>query len=142
MFTVIDDGIEHTVDASLDGGSVDASLDGGSVLLAREALALLGWELHPEGLCREGVCVPVPDDVTLERDGRIDLAALARVLDRPLAIDVEERAAYLGVSAGERQRALTSLVAPDFALPDLSGKPHRLSDHRGKKVLLVAYASW
>ena len=26
--------------------------------------------------------------------------------------------------------------------PDLEGKLHSLSDHRGKKVLLVAYASW
>jgi peroxiredoxin len=27
-------------------------------------------------------------------------------------------------------------------LPDLSGRMHALSDFRGKKVLLVAYASW
>jgi len=32
--------------------------------------------------------------------------------------------------------------APDFALPDPSGRVHRLSDHRGKKVLLVTWASW
>ena len=32
--------------------------------------------------------------------------------------------------------------APAFTLPDLDGKPHSLSDYRGKKVLLVAYASW
>ncbi len=35
-----------------------------------------------------------------------------------------------------------TLEAPDFELPDLSGKMHRLSQHRGKKVLLIAYASW
>jgi len=133
MFTVIDDGTPHTVDASLDGERV---------LLSTAALAALGWELHPEGLCRDGLCVPVPSDVEIETSRGLDLDALARVLDRPLAIDVEEKAAYLGVSAGERQRALKSLVAPDFTLPDLSGKPHRLSDHRGKKILLVAYASW
>ena len=32
--------------------------------------------------------------------------------------------------------------APDFTLPDLAGQIHTLSDYRGKKVLLVAYASW
>ena len=133
MFTLIDDGTPHTVDASLAGERV---------ILSNSALMALGWEMHPEGLCREGLCIPVPEDAGLETSGGIDLAALARVLDRPVAIDVEERAAFLGVSAGERARALQSLVAPDFTLPDLAGRPHRLSDHRGKKVLLVAYASW
>jgi len=133
MFTLIDDGTPH---------DVDARVDGARVLLSVEALAAIGWELHPEGLCREGLCVPVPSDAGLETPRGIDLAAFARVLDRPLALDVDERAAYLGVSAGERARALKSLVAPDFTLPDLSGTPHLLSDHRGKKVLLVAYASW
>ena len=48
----------------------------------------------------------------------------------------------LGVSAEERAQALASLEAPDFTLPDLDGRPHSLSEHRGKKVFLVAYASW
>jgi peroxiredoxin len=37
---------------------------------------------------------------------------------------------------------LASLDAPDFTLPDLDGHLHSLAGHRGKKVLLVAYASW
>jgi peroxiredoxin len=37
---------------------------------------------------------------------------------------------------------LTSLEAPDFALPDLDGKMHSLSDYRGKKVFVVSWASW
>jgi hypothetical protein len=31
---------------------------------------------------------------------------------------------------------------PDFALPDLDGNPRRLSDWRGKRVLLLHFASW
>ena len=32
---------------------------------------------------------------------------------------------------------------PDFTLPDISGgKPVSLSDFRGKKVLLIQFASW
>lgn len=133
MFTIIDDGVVH---------EVDAQVRDGRVVLDELGLARLGWELHPEGLCRDGLCVPVPADAGLEANGGVDLVTLAGVIDRPLALDIEERAGYLGVSAGERQRALRSLVAPDFTLPDLAGRPHRLSDHRGKKVLLVAYASW
>jgi hypothetical protein len=133
MFTLIDDGVPH---------DLDAVVRDGRVFLSPSALAELGWELHPEGLCREGLCIPVPSDAALDGPDGVDLAALARLLDRPLALDLDERAACLGVSAGERQRALRSLVAPDFALPDLGGRLHRLSEHRGKKVLLVAYASW
>ncbi|MFZ2148733.1 MAG: redoxin domain-containing protein [Sedimentisphaerales bacterium] len=32
--------------------------------------------------------------------------------------------------------------APDFALTDLDGKEHKLSDYKGKKVLLVFWATW
>ena len=72
----------------------------------------------------------------------VDLAKRAEAGGRPVAVDLEERAAYLGVSASERARPLAALEAPDFTLPDLEGRLHSLSDHRGKKVFLVAYASW
>lgn len=84
----------------------------------------------------------MPAGTALADEDGIDLARLAAVLDRPLAVDLEERAAYLGVSARDRRQALASLLAPDFALPDLDGRLHALSEHRGKKVLLVVFASW
>jgi hypothetical protein len=70
------------------------------------------------------------------------LAKKAAGAGRPVAVDLDERAAYLGIGAAERAKALASLEAPDFTLPDLDGRPHSLSAQRGKKVLLVAYASW
>jgi hypothetical protein len=78
---------------------------------------------------------------TAERDG-IELARRAQAAGRPVAIDLDERAAYLGVTARERAAALASLEAPDFTLPDLAGRLHSLAEHRGQKVLLVAYTSW
>ena len=66
----------------------------------------------------------------------------AREGGRPVALDDAERVAYLGVSAGERGRRLASLEAPDFTLPDLDGRLHTLREHRGQKILLVAWASW
>ena len=138
-FTVIDDG--HP-------GELTAAITGDRVWLPASALAeALGWELTPEGLCRAGLCVPrrvgaAPTDPGISPSGGIDLAELAEILDRPLALDVTERAAYLGVPAADRAGALASLTAPDFSLPDLDGRLHSLSEHRGKKVFLVAYASW
>ncbi len=72
----------------------------------------------------------------------VDLAKRAEAGGRPVAVDLEERAAYLGVSASERARPLAALEAPDFTLPALDGRFHSLAEHRGKKVFLVAYASW
>ncbi len=120
-----------------------ASIAGDRVSLSPTALeSVLGWTLDGDVLCNEGMCVPVPDAVALAGADGIDLGALAAVLDRPLALDVAERAAYLGVPAAARRRALASLAAPDFTLPDLAGRPHSLSDHRGRKVLMVVWASW
>jgi hypothetical protein len=133
-FTLIDDG---------SAAVVSASLRDGRVRLAPETVAeTLGWKLEREGLCRGAVCVPVSDRAALVSDAGIDLEVLAETLGRPLALDVEERAAALGVAASDRTAQLASLEAPDFSLPDLEGRLHSLSDHRGKKVLLVAYASW
>lgn len=70
------------------------------------------------------------------------IEALLAAGDRPLAVDREEGVAYLGEPARVRATRLASLDAPDFSLPDLEGRVHSLSEHRGKKVLLVAYASW
>jgi hypothetical protein len=132
-FTIIDDGRPITVRAWVTSDRVRLS--------AAAIQAAFGWELGPEGLCRDTACVPVPPS-TASRDPGMDLADLAALLDRPLALDLPERAACLGVSARDRGDALAGLEAPDFALSDLDGRVHSLSEHRGKKVLLVAYASW
>jgi hypothetical protein len=122
---------------------LDATLARGRVTLEeRDVKDALGWELKPEGLCRGAVCIPVRERERLVRDGRIDLAGLAEQLDRPLALDAEEGLAALAESPGRRAEVLEQLEAPDFTLPDLDGRPHSLSEQRGKKVLLVAYASW
>jgi hypothetical protein len=133
-FTIIDEGRP---------AAVPARPSDGGVRLSRGALErALGWTLMPEGLCRGSLCVPVRAAAALETADGVDLAAVAAALGRPLALDVEERAAYLGVGAHERARSLAALEAPDFTLPDLAGRPHSLAEHRGEKVLLVAYASW
>ena len=120
-----------------------ARIDGDRVYLAPAALhAALGWELKPQGLCKDDRCVPVRGHADLVTDAGVDLAEFATLLSRPLAVDLEERIACLGASAIDRSTQLASLDAPDFTLPDLNGRMHALSDYRGKKVLLVAYASW
>ena len=123
--------------------TLDAKVVPDGVRLAPAAVRdALGWELKPQGLCKDERCVPVPPTTRLVRQGGIDLATLATLLGRPLALDVTEGAACLGAAADDRARQLRSLDAPEFTLPDLDGRPHALSDFRGKKTFLVAFASW
>jgi hypothetical protein len=135
-------GIELTL---LDEGKpavVPAFNRSGVVRVAASALRdALGWDLKPQGFCKADRCVPVRDPELVTDEG-VDLAGFAELLSRPLAIDIDERVACLGASAADRSTQLVSLEAPDFTLSDLDGRRHSLSDHRGKKVLLVAYASW
>jgi hypothetical protein len=111
---------------------------------AREAGTATGWVAKPEGLCRGAVCVPLPAGREREFvDGaRINLPVLWRHLGQPAAHSERGDVWVLGQSAQDRKAALASLEAPDFALPDPSGRMHRLSDYRGKKVFLVTWASW
>jgi peroxiredoxin len=126
----------------LDGEAIheiEAAVEGEAVVIAAGAL---GWRLEASGLCRGDVCVPIRDRARLVRVGGVDLHELARVLDRPLALDAGEGAAVLGVSAERRAGELASLTAPEFALTDLAGRTHRLSESHGKKRLLVTWGSW
>jgi hypothetical protein len=96
------------------------------------------WTLKPEGLCRDDVCVPARPEWL--KDGQVDVAGFWRHLGRAVAHDGDVW--VLGEAAAERAAALQSLEMQDFALPDLAGQTHRLSDHAGKKILLTTWASW
>ena len=133
-FTIVEDGRAAPVAARVGGGRI--------VVPRAELEQALGWSLKEQGLCRGEVCVPVPRDARLADEHGVDLHAFAALLDRPLAVDEEARAACIGDSANERASMLRAGEAPDFTLPDLSGRMHGLRDHRGRKVLLIAWASW
>lgn len=100
--------------------------------------AATGWQLKSEGLCRDDVCLLVPDE--LRRDGRVDVAALWARLGRPVLTSGD--AVYLGEDAASKPQLRAGSIAPDFTLPDLAGVEHSLSDHRGKKVLISSWAPW
>ncbi len=132
--TLIDDGSLRTVEAVVQNDAIH--------LLPAALEQALGWELKPQGLCRGETCVPVRDRAALVHQDGIDLGTLARLLDRPLAAEAAEGVAVLGACASDRAQRLAAMDAPDFTLPDLQGRLHSLRDQRGKKTLLIAWASW
>ena len=102
----------------------------------------LGWELKPEGLCRDHVCVPVRDQSTIAVNGSLDLAAVAAALGRPSVVDTDVGIVAVALPAEQRRQAIDGLTAPAFTLADLDGADHSLEEWRGRKKLLVAFASW
>ena len=97
-----------------------------------------GWTRKPEGLCRDAVCVPVRATVD-GPDGTVDLAAVARALGKRLVLDGGRAVAALAddpMGRGEVRNL------HELRLPDADGRMVDLSGTAGKKVVLVAWASW
>ena len=103
-------------------------------VLARET----GWEVKPQGACREDRCLPLPAGMLAGDD--VALPAFAERLGMPLLHDEQAGLWSLGPESGGR--AMTTVQAPDLVLPTLTGEPFPLSALRGKKVLIAAWASW
>jgi len=105
------------------------------------------FEVKPQGVCRDVLCFPLPKSRTSEfvrKEGGkswFNLSAFAGLVHQPVAHDAGVSTWYFGLRSDQRQ-GLASLQAPDFTLPDINGKMHSLADFRGKKVLLVTWASW
>jgi hypothetical protein len=123
-----------------DSGEFAADAKDGTWLKAEDVARATGYVLKPEGMCRGDQCVPLPKEAV--RDRRVDIAAFWRRVDAPMVADAAGEIFSLGTAAEDRNAALAGLSAPDFTLPDLTGKPHTLSQLRGKKVFLSTWASW
>jgi hypothetical protein len=63
-------------------------------------------------------------------------------MGQPVAASPERSVWSIGPAAEDLADRLLSLDAPDFTLPDLDGRTHTLSSFRGRKVFLLAWASW
>ena len=92
-----------------------------------------GWAIKPEGACKDVRCVPLPE-------GPLDAGILSERLGMPLVHDEAAGLWCLGPESGGR--ALASAEAPEIALPDWQGNEFSLRSLHGRKVLLLAWASW
>ena len=98
-----------------------------------------GWAPKPEGLCRGEVCLPAPG--SLRPDGTVDVAVAAQRLGMPVVRDAQHDVWAVGpATLGGRALATASAADPELITRD--GNPFRLSALHGRKVLLVAWASY
>ena len=104
--------------------------------------------LKPQGMCKDKLCFPIPKGRKAEFVAKrgntqwFNLSEFARLVRQPVAFDQTHSVWYFGARQDQQSGYIESLEAPDFKLPDMNGKLHSLSDFRGKKVLLVTWASW
>jgi hypothetical protein len=96
------------------------------------------FEVKPQGACRADMCIPLSKD--LKSGEWFNLTGFARKLHQ--AYVTESGAWSFGEIPLMRGDYYKTRVAPDFAVPDRKGRVVHLSDFRGKKVLVVTWASW
>ena len=107
-----------------------------------------GFVVKPEGACLDDICIPLRQnedgELFVKRDGAswLNATAFADKVQQAYAVDRESGVWSFGQVPVTRKVFLESAVAPDFALKDREGKVVRLSDFRGKKVLIITWASW
>lgn len=117
-------------------------------VVAEDLPKINGFTLKPEGMCRDDICIPVRQDQDSDlfvQRGKLkwlSLTQFARNLKQAYARDLETDTWSFGEIPLTRDRFLNGAMAPDFELKDRNGKTVRLSDFRGKKVMLVTWASW
>ncbi len=100
--------------------------------------ARTGWDPKPEGFCKGDRCVPVAEGV--DDEGRVVVDRVAERLGMAVVTDEASGVTALGPESGGS--ALSTAEVPDIELPDRDGNPFRLRSLHGRKVLLIAWASW
>ena len=104
--------------------------------------------VKPQGVCRDELCFPIPKArkaafLSVQgKDTWFNLSEFARLTKQPAAYDAENSTWFFGPRPEEQNQFVSSLIAPNFRLPDANGKMRSLAEFRGKKVLLLTWASW
>lgn len=123
----------------------NASVADGELLVPVDKVeAITGFAVKKEGLCAGEVCIPADPAWQSQIDGKsyFNLSRFAKQVDQVFAVDAEQHVWSFTPVPQAPTSPLVAGMAPDFALPDLEGKMVRLSDFRGKKVLILTWASW
>ena len=117
------------------------SVDAGALWIQQADLpSINGFELKPQGACREDICIPIARPMI--RGNRFNLTAFAQRIGQRVVADPAMGVWSFGEIPVVRGAFLESRIAPDFSVPDRKGRPVRLSQFRKKKVLVVTWAAW
>lgn len=117
-------------------------------VLPSELPSINGFVLKPEGACIDDICIPIRQDedssIFITRQGKawFNVSELAKRLNQAIAVDHDTGVWSFGAIPARRSGFINHGLAPDFSLPDLNGNLVSLADFKGKKVMLLTWASW
>ena len=126
----------HAIEAGTNFDTAGESL----WIQARDLQEVSGFALTPQGACRGDLCIPVPAGMV--RDDFFDIVAFANHLGQAVAAEPEARVWSFGSITAPGSGLSSSRIAPDVTVSDRLGRPVHLAGFRGKKVLVVTWASW
>jgi hypothetical protein len=126
---------------ALERVGADPARDAGALWIRKGDLSRVnGFELKPQGACRADLCIPIPK--AMVRGEYFNLSAFANKAGQPVVADRGARVWSFGEMQALGGGIANSRVAPDFEVPDRLGRPVHLAGFRGKKALVVTWASW
>ena len=108
-----------------------------------EFTALTGWEAKPEGMCRGEVCVPAPgalDSTGTTHLVNVDVAAAK--LGMPIVHDPQHNVWALGVATATGRALASAKAVFPSSLIDAAGRAFDFASLRGRRMIMVAWASW
>jgi hypothetical protein len=130
---------DHAI--ALDRIGTDPSRDAETLWIRKRDLPRVnGFELKPQGACRADLCIPIPR--TMIRGDYFNLTAFAKKARQPVVVEPDARVWSFGEMQALGGGLSTSRIAPDFEVPDRLGHTVHLAGFRGKKALVVTWASW
>lgn len=114
---------------------------------AGELEAATGFELKKSGACYDplNICIPLLEDGFVQEAGNdqwLNVSKMATRLEQACVTNEDKTVWSLGLIPEVRKAMLASSMAPDFEIADIHGDIVRLSDLKGKKVLIVTWATW
>lgn len=123
---------------------VRAQSDGSLWIHSKDLPRVNEFEVKPQGACRSSVCIPLSK--SLKSGDWFNLTGFANKIGEKVVVNQSVQSVQNVYSFGEipvlRGGFYNSRIAPDFAVPDRKGRIVHLSDFRGKKTLVITWASW
>ena len=108
-------------------------------LPAAEFSQITGWEAKPEGMCRGEVCVPAPGALD---NGIVDVERAAARLGMPIVANEAHGVWALGAATATGRALATAVARFPSSLIDAMGNAFDFASLRGRRIIMVAWASW
>ncbi|MBU3702968.1 MAG: hypothetical protein FGM42_01195 [Ilumatobacteraceae bacterium] len=106
---------------------------------AAEFSAVTGWDAKPEGMCRGEVCVPAPGALD---NGQVNVEVAAARLGMPVVHDSDHGVWSLGAATATGRTLATAVARFPSTLIDAMGRGFDFASLRGRRIIMIAWASW